>query len=55
MMEDAKQGAKSPGSLTALILSMGNFIFLALFLILPSSFPSKEHVLQKICMYLVST
>lgn len=55
MMEDAKQGAKSPGSLTALVLSMGNFIFLALFLILPSSFPTKEHFLQKICMYLVST
>ena len=47
MMEDAKQGAKNPGSLTALVLSMGNFIFLALFLILPSSFPTKEHFLTK--------
>ena len=47
MSEDAKQGAESSGSLNALVLLMRNFIFLALLLILPSSFPTKKHFLQK--------
>ena len=47
MLEDAKQGAESSGSLNALVLPMRNFIFLALFLILPSSFPTKKHFLPK--------
>lgn len=47
MLEDAKQGAESSGSLNALVLPMRNFVFLALFLILPSSFPTKKHFLPK--------
>ena len=47
MSEDAKQGAESSGSLNALVLLMRNFIFLAMLLILPSSFPTKKHFLQK--------
>ena len=47
MSEDAKQGAESSGSLNALVLLMRDVIFLALFLILPSSFPTKKYFLPK--------
>lgn len=47
MSEDAKQGAESSDSLNALVLLMRDVIFLALFLILPSSFPTKKYFIPK--------